>query len=322
MSDFANPVDCIDYCRVHGEKSASPPDEADRRKPIRRLFLRSDRSPSPTPAEIDAFVKVIQTRGRTSGLVVYRLGRRNTANGGPATGSMWCGFSPKVTASRRYESSPAPKDAWPYRTTLSQAFNKDKPYDTIREQLAGDVYGVDEATGFIVGGPSRPGEKSRTPVLTAQQRADELNDMVGTTGSTFLGADSELCPLPRPQVRPDHGGGVLRPDRLPSPASARRAGCRPAEWDQRQASRELAPGSSQPARLDAGGTSRKPLAPGPPDRSCSTTHSEREPKRGCRGTREGSRRCRCAGARPGTIGFAGSLADSRTSEVRTTGGRG
>jgi hypothetical protein len=46
--------------------------------------------------------------------------------------------------------------------------------------------GVDEATGFLVAGPWDQ-VKSPDPVLTANQRADELHDMVSTTGSTFLG---------------------------------------------------------------------------------------------------------------------------------------
>jgi hypothetical protein len=54
------------------------------------------------------------------------------------------------------------------------------------EQIAGDVLGAPEATGFLVGGPWDQ-VKSPDPVLTAQQRADELHDMVGTTGSAFMG---------------------------------------------------------------------------------------------------------------------------------------
>ncbi len=52
--------------------------------------------------------------------------------------------------------------------------------------MAGDALGVDEATAFLVGGPADR-VKSPDPVLTAQQRADELHDIVGTTASAFLG---------------------------------------------------------------------------------------------------------------------------------------
>ena len=45
---------------------------------------------------------------------------------------------------------------------------------------------VDAATGFLVAGPDDK-VKSPDPVLTANQRADELHDIVSTTGSAFLG---------------------------------------------------------------------------------------------------------------------------------------
>src|SRR5690606_31597101 len=49
-----------------------------------------------------------------------------------------------------------------------------------------DVLGVDVATGFLVGGPVDI-VGSPDPVLTANQRADVLDDMVNTTGTAFLG---------------------------------------------------------------------------------------------------------------------------------------
>src|SRR5260221_9286834 len=77
--------------------------------------------------------------------------------------------------------------AWPYRDYVIRAFNEDKPYNRfIVEQLAGDALGEDAATGFLVAGPDDL-VKSPDPVLTANQRADELHDMVSTTGSAFLG---------------------------------------------------------------------------------------------------------------------------------------
>jgi hypothetical protein len=77
--------------------------------------------------------------------------------------------------------------AWRFRDYDIDAFNTDKPYDRfIREQIAGDALGVDVATGFLVGGPVDI-VKSPDITLTAQQRADEIDDMLGTTGTTFLG---------------------------------------------------------------------------------------------------------------------------------------
>ncbi len=86
-----------------------------------------------------------------------------------------------------FETNQPRPNAWPYRDYVIRAFNDDKPFDQfITEQLAGDALGVDEATGFIVGG-AYDRVKSPDPGLTAQQRADELHDMVSTTGSAFMG---------------------------------------------------------------------------------------------------------------------------------------
>jgi mono/diheme cytochrome c family protein len=86
-----------------------------------------------------------------------------------------------------FEKNNARENAWPYRDYVIEAFNRDTPYDQfILEQLAGDALNQDAATGFLVGGPVDR-VKSRDPVLTANQRADELHDMVGTTAATFLG---------------------------------------------------------------------------------------------------------------------------------------
>jgi hypothetical protein len=78
-------------------------------------------------------------------------------------------------------------NAWHYRDYCIDAFNRDLPYDQfVRQQIAGDAFGDDRAMGFLVGGPWDR-VKSPDPVLTANQRADELHDMVSVTGSAFLG---------------------------------------------------------------------------------------------------------------------------------------
>jgi hypothetical protein len=79
------------------------------------------------------------------------------------------------------------KSAYPYRDYLIESFNADKPYNVfIKEQIAGDMLGVDRATGFLVAGPY-DSVKSGDPNLTLMQRQEELADMVNTTGTAFLG---------------------------------------------------------------------------------------------------------------------------------------
>ena len=93
----------------------------------------------------------------------------------------------RFAESNGFETNIVRPNAWPYRDYVIDAFNTDKPYDQfVLEQLAGDQLGVDPATGFLVAG-AWDKVKSPDPVLTAQQRADELHDMVGTTGGVFLG---------------------------------------------------------------------------------------------------------------------------------------
>jgi hypothetical protein len=89
--------------------------------------------------------------------------------------------------SNGFETNRERKTAYHYRDWLIAAFNADMPYDQfIREQLAGDQLGADAATGFLVGG-THDIVKSPDPDLTLMQRQDELADMVGTTGTAFLG---------------------------------------------------------------------------------------------------------------------------------------
>jgi hypothetical protein len=86
-----------------------------------------------------------------------------------------------------FETNHQRTNAWRFRDYVIEAFNNDTPYDQfVREQLAGDALGADIATGFLVAG-QRDIVGSPDPVLTAQQRADQLDDIVATTSAAFLG---------------------------------------------------------------------------------------------------------------------------------------
>jgi hypothetical protein len=86
-------------------------------------------------------------------------------------------------------------NAWPYRDYVIRSLNEDLPYDQfVREQIAGDVLFPGNrdklaATGFLVAGPwdQVSAVLNKDPTQRKMARMDELDDMVTTTGATFLG---------------------------------------------------------------------------------------------------------------------------------------
>jgi len=179
-SKSANPIDIFIATRLH-EKNLRPSLQANRRTLIRRLHFDLLGLP-PTPEQVNAFVADKDPEA------YQKLVENLLAS--PRYGERWA--RPwldvvRFAESHGFEMNQPRASAWPYRDYVIRAFNEDKPYDRfIFEQIAGDTVGVDEATGFIAGGPWDQ-VKSPDPVLTANQRADELHDMVSTTGSAFLG---------------------------------------------------------------------------------------------------------------------------------------
>ncbi|MBV8879992.1 MAG: DUF1549 domain-containing protein [Planctomycetaceae bacterium] len=173
--------------------------EADRRTLIRRLSFDVCGLP-PSPEAVAEFEADVRPDA------YERLVDRMLAS--PRFGERWARHWLDVVRfaeSHGFEMNQTRLNAWPYRDYVIQAFNEDRPFDRfVREQLAGDLLGADTATGFLVGGPMDQ-VKSPDPVLTAQQRADELNDMVATTGTAFLGLtlgcarchDHKFDPLPQ-----------------------------------------------------------------------------------------------------------------------------
>lgn len=83
--------------------------------------------------------------------------------------------------------------AWKYRDYVIRSLNRDKPFTRfVAEQLAGDeVEDASEetliATGFGRNGPSNDDNMGKTPEAIAQYRADQLDQIVSTTGTVFLG---------------------------------------------------------------------------------------------------------------------------------------
>ncbi len=176
----AHPIDAFVRSKLTKQHLAPNP-AADRRTLIRRLSFDLLGLP-PSPEEVAAF------EADTDPLAYEKLVDRYLAS--PQFGERAARFwldTVRFAESDGFETNQPRPNAWRYRDYVIDAFNRDLPYDQfVKQQLAGDQLGAGVATGFLVGG-AMDRVKSPDPILTAQQRADELHDMVSTTGSVFLG---------------------------------------------------------------------------------------------------------------------------------------
>ncbi len=237
--------------------SLTPSDEADRRSLIRRLSFDLTGLP-PTPEEVDTFL------ADPSSDAYERQVDRLLAS--PEYGVRWARWwldLARFGESNGFEHDEFRPNAWRYRDWVVNALNRDIPYDEFaRLQLAGDVLRPNdpdaiEATGFLVAGAfDSVGQTQQSEANRAIVRADELEDIVGTVGQTFLGLTPHLRPLPRPQVRPDPPGGILPAGLGPGRRPTRRA--RPlrdrSRVGQGAATDRIAPGPGEGDRTPGEGT--------------------------------------------------------------------
>jgi len=164
----------------------APNGPAERRVLMRRLWFDLLGLP-PSPEEIDEFVRDERSDA------YERLVDRCLAS--PHYGERWARHWLDVVRfgeSNGFERDLPRPNAWHYRDWVIAAFNADMPYDEfVRWQLAGDVIAPNEpaaaaALGFLVAGP----HDTVVPVverMRQQMRQDELEDVVGVVGQTFLG---------------------------------------------------------------------------------------------------------------------------------------
>ncbi len=176
----AHPIDAFVRAKLAGAGLAQAR-TADKATLVRRLFLVMLGVP-PTPEDVEAFSR--DARDDAYEQLVDRV--LADPRYGERWGRHWLDVV-RFAESDGFETNHQRTNAWRYRDYVIAAFNEDLPYDQfVREQLAGDATGADVATGYLVGGP-RDIVSSPDPALTAKQRADELDDMVATTGAAFLG---------------------------------------------------------------------------------------------------------------------------------------
>ena len=154
---------------------------ASRRTLIRRLYLVMLGFP-PTPEQVQTFVDN-QSESAWPELVERVLA---SPHYGERWGSYWLDLV-RFGETHGFEMNRERPNAWQYRDWVISALNDDKPYNQfVREQIAGDALGSDVATSFLVAGPNDQ-VKGQDPKLRLQQRMNELDDMINTTGTAFLG---------------------------------------------------------------------------------------------------------------------------------------
>jgi cytochrome c553 len=173
-----NAVDAFVRADLTGQPFAP---EATRQVLIRRLW-HDLLGLAPTRAEVEAFVadrrpdaweRLVETA-----LASPRYGER--------WGRHWLDAA-RYADSAGYEFDLERPHSWPYRDFVIQATNEDLPWDQfLRWQLAGDELAPDDpralaATGFLTVGPRVDNQ------VIEQNRYDEIDDMIATTGSAMLG---------------------------------------------------------------------------------------------------------------------------------------
>ena len=181
----SNPIDRFLFATLQ-KRGLKPSAPAGRPALLRRVTIDLTGLP-PTPAEVQSFLA--DNSSQAYDRVVDRL------LASPAYGERWGRHWLDVVRygeSHGYEQNHLRPNAWPYRDYVIRALNQDTPYDKfVTEQLAGDIVGkgdpdIEVATGFLVAGIHDTVGNS-TEEATRQQRSNDLDDMVSTTGAAFLG---------------------------------------------------------------------------------------------------------------------------------------
>jgi hypothetical protein len=166
-----------------------PAPEADPATLIRRMTLDLT-GLLPTPEEVTAFVSDSSDQSDAYATLIDRL--LQSPHYGERWGRHWLDLARYADTSGTHNDLDRPH-AWKYRDYVIRSFNDDKPYARfVAEQLAGDeIDGADEqsliATGFCRNGTSNDDNMGKNDEALAQYRADQLDDVISTTSSVFLG---------------------------------------------------------------------------------------------------------------------------------------
>jgi len=176
-----NPLDAFVLAGLE-QKGLPPAAPASKASLLRRVYYTVTGLP-PTPAQVDAFLADTSPDAYEK-VVDALLASRHY---GEHWGRHWLDLV-RYAETNSFERDGAKPFAYGYRDYVIRAFNQDKPYDRfLREQLAGDE--LDEVTpdSIIATGYYRLGTWDDEAPDRTLAFYDELDDILATTGQTFLG---------------------------------------------------------------------------------------------------------------------------------------
>ncbi|MCO6455257.1 MAG: DUF1553 domain-containing protein [Pirellulaceae bacterium] len=180
-----NPIDAFLLQALEAQGLEFSPD-AEPRVLVRRLSFDLLGLP-PDPEEVERFRR--QPTEEAYSQLVDRL--LDSPHYGERWGRHWLDVA-RFGESDGFERNNPRHTLWPYRDWVIQALNEDLPYDQFaRWQIAGDVLSGGSAdglaaAGFLVAGVHNTVVGS-SESMRRQAREDELEEIVGTLGQTFLG---------------------------------------------------------------------------------------------------------------------------------------
>lgn len=177
----SNPIDAFIFDRLK-QNDLSPNEPASRQEWIRRAYYDLTGLP-PSPEDVAAFENDHSAKAHEK--VIDHLLASDRY--GEKWGRHWLDLV-RYAETNGYERDNPKPDAWRYRDYVIRSFNSDKPYDQfVKEQIAGDELDHVTKDSIIATGFQRLGIWDDEPVDADQAFYDGLDDVLATTGQTFMG---------------------------------------------------------------------------------------------------------------------------------------
>jgi hypothetical protein len=177
----ANPIDCFILARLEAA-GWTPNAPAERRALLRRVYL----DVVGLPPSLDDQQRFLAD---SSPDAWHRLIDRllDDPGYGERWGRHWLDLV-RYAESNGYERDGAKPSVWRYRDWVIDSLNGDKPYNRfVVEQLAGDELPDANAETILATSFNRLGPWDDEPADPAEDRFDQLDDLVRTTSQAFLG---------------------------------------------------------------------------------------------------------------------------------------